>query len=134
MGLIRGNLFNWTRKIAAKQELLLVSIARLADFALHQRHISQVDSMLQRCLSGSADLSLREFIASLIHGMIELHRAGPELSDLLQAEVPHRAEGTPALPVRLYGPIRKALALRSRELGRTTNLDMQASFLKACDL
>jgi hypothetical protein len=69
--------------------------------------------MLQRCLSGSADLSLREFIVSLIHGMIELHRADPELSDLLHAEVPRRAEGTPALPVQLYGPIRKALALRS---------------------
>jgi hypothetical protein len=33
------------------------------------------------------------------------------------------------LAVRLYGPIRKALTSRSRELSRTGNLNMQAFFL-----
>ena len=97
--------------------------------ALHQRHIAQVDRMIERCLSYSADLTLREFIASLINGMVELHHPDPELSDLLQAEVPHRAGGTPALPVRLYKPIRKLLASRSKELSPSSNLDMQAFFL-----
>jgi hypothetical protein len=60
--------------------------------------------------------------------MIELHQADPELSELLQAEVPHRVEGTPNLSSRLYGPVRKALASRSRELARPGNLDMQAFF------
>jgi AcrR family transcriptional regulator len=96
--------------------------------ALHERHIWEVDSMMQRCLAESADATLEEFIGSLIRGMIELHHADPELSELLQREVPHRAEGTLALSVRLYGPLRKALASRSRELG-TGNREMQAFFL-----
>jgi AcrR family transcriptional regulator len=97
--------------------------------ALHERHIRQVDSLMRRRLTESADSTLKEFIASLIDGMIELHLADPKLSELLQAEVPHHAEGTPALAVRLYAPIRKTLASRSRELGRAGNLDMQAFFL-----
>lgn len=100
--------------------------------ALHQRHIVQVDSMIRQCITKGADATLEEFIALLIAGMIELHRADPELSELLQAEVPHRAAGTPALSERLYGPVRKALAARSAELaelGRSNNIDMQAFFL-----
>lgn len=97
--------------------------------ALHERHICQVDSMMRRCLAEGQDSTLEEWIALLINGMVELHLADPELSELLQAEVPHRAEGTPGFSVRLYGRLRKALALRSRELGRPGNLDMQAFFL-----
>jgi AcrR family transcriptional regulator len=97
--------------------------------ALHERHIIQVDSMIQRCLENGTDATLEEFIASLILGMIRLHSADPELSELLQTEVPHCAEGTPGLSVRLYGPLRKVLVSRPRELGRDGNLDMQAFFL-----
>ena len=97
--------------------------------ALHERHIGQVDGMIMRCMTDGAEATLEEFIALLIGGMIELHQADPELSELLQAEVPHCAEGTPSLSVRLYGPVRKALASRSRESGRSGNLDMQAFFL-----
>jgi AcrR family transcriptional regulator len=97
--------------------------------ALHQRHIVQVDSMIRQCMTKAADATLEEFIALLIAGMIELHRADPELSELLQAEVPHRAGGTPSLSERLYGPLRKALASRAAELGPTNNIDMQAFFL-----
>jgi AcrR family transcriptional regulator len=102
--------------------------------ALHERHIVQVDGMIRRCMADGADATLDEFISLLIAGMIELHRADPELSELLQAEVPHRAAGTPSLSERLYGPLRKALDARARELGgtndgRTSNLDMQAFFL-----
>jgi AcrR family transcriptional regulator len=97
--------------------------------ALHERHIVQVDSMIRRCMTDGDGATLEEFIALLIDGMIDLHRPDPELSELLQAGVPHRAAGTPALSVRLYGPVRKALASRSKELGRANNLDMQAFFL-----
>jgi AcrR family transcriptional regulator len=97
--------------------------------ALHQRHIVQVDSMIRQCTTKGADATLEEFIALLIAGMIELHSADPELSELLQTEVPHRAAGTPALSERLYGPVRKALAARPAELGRSNNIDMQAFFL-----
>jgi AcrR family transcriptional regulator len=97
--------------------------------ALHERHIVQVDSVIRRCMTDGAEATLEEFIDLLIRGMIELHHADPELSELLQTEVPQSAEGTPGLSVRLYGPLRKALASRSRELGRAGNLDMQAFFL-----
>jgi AcrR family transcriptional regulator len=97
--------------------------------ALHERHIIQVDRMIQRCLANGTEATLEEFVASLMLGMIQLHNADPELSELLQTEVPHCAEGTPVLSVRLYGPLRKMLASRSRELGRAGNLDMQAFFL-----
>jgi AcrR family transcriptional regulator len=97
--------------------------------ALHERHIVQVDSMIRRCMTNGADATLDEFISLLIAGMIELHRADPELSELLQAEVPHRAEGTRDFSVRLHGNFRKALAAHSKELGRKIDLDMQAFFL-----
>lgn len=101
--------------------------------ALHERHIAQVDSMIQRCMTDAAEATLEEFVAVLLRGMIELHQVDPELSELLQAEVPQSAEGTPGLAVRLYAPLRKALASRSKESGRTANaaasLDMQAFFL-----
>jgi hypothetical protein len=85
--------------------------------------------MIQRCLADETDAILEKFIASLMLGMIQVHNADPELSELLQTEVPHSAEGTPGLSVRLYGPLRKVLTSRSRELGRDGNLDMQAFFL-----
>jgi AcrR family transcriptional regulator len=97
--------------------------------ALHERHIGHVDDMIRRCMADSADATLDEFVALLMDGMINVHRIDPELSQLLQAEVPQSAAGTPGLAVRLYGSIRKALASRSRELGRANNLDMQAFFL-----
>jgi AcrR family transcriptional regulator len=86
--------------------------------ALHERHIAQVDSVLCGRLAKSAELTLDELIDSLADGMIELHSADPELSELLQAEVPHRAEGTRDFSVRLHGNFRKALAAHSKELGR----------------
>jgi AcrR family transcriptional regulator len=97
--------------------------------ALHERHIRQVDGVLQRCLAEGSDATLEELIASLLLGMIQLHDADPELSELLHTEVPQSAEGTPGLAVRLYTPLRKALAARSRELGRVGNLDMQSFLL-----
>jgi AcrR family transcriptional regulator len=97
--------------------------------ALHERHIVQVDGMIRRCMAQSEDSTLAEFIASLIDGMIDLHRVDPELSELLQTEVPQSAAGTPGLSVRFYGSIRRSLGSRSRELSRTGSLDMQAFFL-----
>jgi AcrR family transcriptional regulator len=97
--------------------------------ALHERHISQVDGVIIGCLAKSADLTLEELVASLVDGMINLHQADPELSELLQAEVPHRAEGSRDFSVRLRVPFRKALALHTREMCRTTDLDLRVFFL-----
>jgi AcrR family transcriptional regulator len=76
--------------------------------SLHELHIRQVDSMMRLCMTESADSTLEEFIALLLLSMIKLHQADPELSELLQAEVPHRAAGTPDFSIRLYGPARQS--------------------------
>jgi AcrR family transcriptional regulator len=78
--------------------------------ALHERHIGQVDRIMQRRMAESAESTLEELISSVIDGMIEAHAVDPELSDLLQAEAPHRADGTRDFSVRLHGVFRRALA------------------------
>jgi AcrR family transcriptional regulator len=97
--------------------------------ALHERHIGRVDCIMQRRMAESAQATLEELISSLVDGMIEAHAADPELSDLLHAEVPHRADGTRDFSVRLHGAFRRALASHARELGRGTDLDMRAFFV-----
>ncbi len=84
---------------------------------------------MQRRMAESAEATLEGLISSLIDGMIEAHTADPELSDLLQAEVPHRADGTRDFSVRLHGAFRRALASHARELGGRTDLDMRAFFV-----
>lgn len=78
-----------------------------------------------RRMAESAESTLEELISSLIDGMIEAHAADPELSDLLQAEVPHRADGTRDFSVRLHRAFRRALAPHAREFGSRTDLDMR---------
>lgn len=97
--------------------------------ALHERHIRQVDSVMQRRMGESAEATLERLIASLIDGMIEAHMFDPELSDLLQAEVPHRPDDTRDFAVRLHGAFRTALASHATELGRRIDLDTRAFFV-----
>jgi AcrR family transcriptional regulator len=94
--------------------------------ALHERHIGQVDRVIQRKIVESAEASFEILIASLVDGMIEVHTADPELSELLQSEVPHRANSTRDFSVRLHGAFRSALAPHARELGRRIDLDTRA--------
>jgi hypothetical protein len=61
--------------------------------------------------------------------MIEIHSFDPELSDLLHAEVPHRADGTRDVSARLHGAFRTALASHAKELAGRTDLDMRAFFV-----
>jgi AcrR family transcriptional regulator len=97
--------------------------------ALHRRHISQVDDVVERVLKYGDDMALSDIVSALLAAIVQLHHVDPELSNLLHAEVPHGTGGTPTLAVRLYKPLRKMLALRSSELGRTGNLDIRAFFL-----
>lgn len=131
----RGASFITTNRIADTAGVSIGSVyqyfpnKKAIFIALHERHIRQVDDVLQKCLEDGADLPLEELIASLLIGVIQLHDADPKLSELLQTEVPHRAEGTPGLAVRLYEPLRRVLALHSKEIVRAATLDMQAFFL-----
>jgi AcrR family transcriptional regulator len=91
--------------------------------ALHERHIEQVDRILERRLIESADATLEGLVASLIDGMIEAHATDPELSELLHSEVPHRANGARDFSARLHDVFRRALAPHSRDFGRRVDLD-----------
>jgi AcrR family transcriptional regulator len=93
--------------------------------ALHERHIVQVDSVMQRRLRACADATLEELIGSMIDGMIEVHEADPELSTLLQSEVPHRADNTVDFSIRNLSLFRDALAIHRKEFGRKIDLNLQ---------
>jgi AcrR family transcriptional regulator len=97
--------------------------------ALHERHIREVDRVIQQRISESAGEPLDSLVFSLIDGMIELHAADPELSALLDSEVPHRADGTREFSARLREHFRTALAPHSTSLGGKQTLDVRAFVL-----
>jgi AcrR family transcriptional regulator len=94
--------------------------------ALHERHIAQVDGVMRRRLSECQGATLDELVGSMIDGMIEVHQADPELSTLLQSEVPHRARNTMDFSIRNFSLFREALAIHKKEFGRKTDLDIQS--------
>src|SRR5271165_3398511 len=71
--------------------------------ALHQRHIEQIDRIMQTALVEHAGSSIDECIRALIEAMIDAHAPDTELYELLQNEVPHRADGNQAFSLRLHG-------------------------------
>src|SRR5215813_1497884 len=91
--------------------------------ALHQRHIDQIDRMVETTLIKHATSSLDDLMRAMIEGMIDAHSADPELFQLLATEVPHRAEGTRDFAVRLHGAFRLALSSRAHELQKGRDLD-----------
>ncbi len=93
--------------------------------ALHDRHIAQVDSVMRRRLLECADATLEELIGSMIDGMIEAHEADPELSILLQSQVPHRSGNTVDFSIRNLTLFRDALAPHRKEFGRKIDLNLQ---------
>jgi AcrR family transcriptional regulator len=97
--------------------------------ALHERHIEQVDRVLQRKVSVSARESLDRLVFHLMDGMIEVHASDPELAALLDTEVPHRADGAREFSLRLHEPLRKALAPHAESLGGVIKLDLRAFLL-----
>lgn len=80
---------------------------------MHQRHIDQIDRMVETKLVEDAGATLDVLMRAMIEGMIDAHSADPELYDLSAADVPHRADGTPAFAQRLHGPFPVALLIQS---------------------
>src|SRR5215469_9490249 len=97
--------------------------------ALHERHIEQVDRILERKISESASGPLKQLVSELMDGMIEAHTFDPELAALLDSEVPHRADGAKEFSCRLHELLRKALAPHAERLGGTGKLDLRAFLL-----
>jgi AcrR family transcriptional regulator len=70
--------------------------------ALHERHIEQVDRVLQRKISESAGQPLDRMISHLMDGMVDVHASDTELASLLDSGVPHRADKAREFSLRLH--------------------------------
>jgi AcrR family transcriptional regulator len=97
--------------------------------ALHERHIEQVDQILQRKIGESAGEPLDHLVTHLMEGMIEAHAADPKLATLLDSEVPHRADRAREFSIRLHQPLREALEPHARSMGGVAKLDLRTFLL-----
>jgi AcrR family transcriptional regulator len=91
--------------------------------ALHQRHVEEIDRMIEKTLVQNASASLDELMRAMMEAMIEAHGRDPELHDALFAEVPQRADGSQDFATRVHGAFRLAIASKTRKLGSEANLD-----------
>jgi AcrR family transcriptional regulator len=91
--------------------------------ALHQRHVDQIDRMVQTKLVEYAASSIEELVRAMVEAMVEAHATDPELYELLMTEVPHRPDGTRDFAVRLHGAFLLAISSRAHELKKGRNLD-----------
>jgi AcrR family transcriptional regulator len=104
---------------------------KLAIFeALHQRHIDQIDRLVQRKLVLHATSPLDELVTAMMDAMVEAHEADPELHGLLSTQVPHRAGGSQEFAVRLHGAFLMAIAARSNEMKKNRD-PVKAAFIVA---
>lgn len=90
---------------------------------LHERHLNEIDRMVQSTLVEHAASPLDVLIRAMVDGMIEAHAPDPELYQMLQTEVPHRADGIRDFGLRLEGACRLALSSHRSEVTTTANLD-----------
>jgi AcrR family transcriptional regulator len=91
--------------------------------ALHERHIQQIDRLVEAKLMEHAASPLDTLMRAMIEAMVDAHTSDPELYELLSTEVPHRAEGTREFAVRLHSAFRLAIASRAEELKTRRDLD-----------
>jgi AcrR family transcriptional regulator len=91
--------------------------------ALHQRHVDQIDRMVQSKLVEHASSPLEDLMRAMIEAMVDAHATDPELYELLLTEVPHKADGTKEFAVRLHGAFRLAISSRAHELKKRRDLD-----------
>jgi len=91
--------------------------------ALHERHIQEIDRLVEATLVEHASSSLDTLIRAMIEAMVDAHASDPELYDLLMTEVPHRTEGTRDFAGRVHGAFRLAISARAHELKKHRDLD-----------
>jgi len=91
--------------------------------ALHERHVREIDRLIESTLMEHAASPLEDLVRALVEAMIEAHTEDPELYELLLTEVPHRADGTRDFATRLHSAFRLAIAARAHELKKRRDLD-----------
>jgi len=94
--------------------------------ALHERHIEQIDRLVEKTLVDCAVAPLDELMRAMIEAMVDAHTGDPELFEMMQAEVPHRAEGTRDFAERLQGAFLLAISARKHEIKRQRELNKVA--------
>jgi AcrR family transcriptional regulator len=97
--------------------------------ALHARHVAHVQEVIRRHILTVEEGDLGQLVNSFIDGMIEAHGANPKLSELLQSEVPHRADGSGDFATRLHEDFRAALAKHDRGSGLRVRPSTRAFFV-----
>jgi AcrR family transcriptional regulator len=91
--------------------------------ALHERHVAEIDRMVETKLFEHAASPLDTLVRAMVEAMVDAHAPDPELYELLLTEVPHRPQGARDFAVRLHGAFRLAIASRAHELKSTRDLD-----------
>jgi AcrR family transcriptional regulator len=91
--------------------------------ALHERHIEEIDRVVEQTLVQNATASLDELMRAMVEAMIDAHANDPELYEALFMQVPHRANGAQDFTTRLHGAFRLAIAARSGEFRSPVDLD-----------
>jgi AcrR family transcriptional regulator len=94
--------------------------------ALHERHIEEVDLLVNRTVVEHAGSPIAELIRAIIDALVDAHAAYPEFSGVIFSQIPHRPEGTQDFAVRLHRMFRLALASKARELKKHGDLDKTA--------
>jgi AcrR family transcriptional regulator len=87
--------------------------------ALHSRHVSEIDQVVQTALIAHAGSSLEDLVRALVDAMIDAHSGDPELYQLLMTQVPQRPGGSKDFASRLHNTFRLAIASTS------SNRDLQ---------
>lgn len=91
--------------------------------ALHDRHIEQIDRLVERTLVERAAAPLDELMGAMVEAMVDAHTTDPELYGLLWMEVPHRAGGSRDFGDRLHGAFLLAISARKHELKKHRDLE-----------
>ncbi len=91
--------------------------------ALHQRHIEEIDRLVETTLVTNAAAPLDDLIRAMVEAMVDAHAVDPELYEALFSQVPHRASGARDFAVRLHGAFRLAISSRAHELKGRRDLD-----------
>ena len=111
-----------TNRIAAAAGVSIGSLyqyfpdKRAIFIALHERHIEQIDRLVESTLVQHAAAPLDELMRAMVEAMVDAHTGDPKLFEMMQAEVPHRAEGTRDFGERLHGAFLLAISARKHEI------------------
>ena len=84
--------------------------------ALHQRHVQDMDHLVESTLVQHANASLEDVVGALMEALIEAHAMDPELHELLTTQVPPRTHGSQDFATRLRGIFRLAIASKDADL------------------